>query len=77
MKGLEVLSDDEIDPMMGNNYESQTGAHPVTRVLVNPKVPISSLRERLEALRPRNRNGSHSQAYETNPLLEQTLSTSY
>jgi len=54
--------------MVGNNNnESQAGPHPVTRVPVNLEIPMISFRERLEALRPRNGNGSHSQVDETNP----------
>jgi len=49
-----------------NNGESQTGPHPGTRVPSNQDIPTSALRDRLEALRPWNGNGSRSQIDETN-----------
>ena len=54
--------------MGGDKDESRIGPHHVTGVLVNPEVPMSSLKEQLEALRFRNGNGSRSQVDETNPL---------
>ena len=50
-----------------HNSESRTGPHPETRVPTNPDIPMATLRELLEALRPRNGNGSRSQIDETNP----------
>ena len=52
--------------MTGNNNKSQTRSHHAARVLVDQEVNISSLKERLEALRPRNGNGSCSQVDESN-----------
>ena len=49
-----------------HNSESRTGPHPKRRVPTNPDIPMAALRERLEALRPQNGNGSHSQIDETN-----------
>jgi len=46
--------------MARNHDESKIGPHPVTRVSVNSEVPMSSFREWLEGLHPRNRNGSCS-----------------
>jgi len=54
---------------MAKTYnKSKTGYHHVMRVTVNQEVNMSSLRERLEALCLRHRNGSRSQVDETNPL---------
>ena len=50
-----------------HNNESQTRPHPETRVPTNQDIPMAALRERLEALRPWNGNGSRSQIDETNP----------
>ena len=50
-----------------NNDESQIGPHPAARVPTNQDIPMSAIREQLEALRPRNENGSHSQIGEANP----------
>ena len=55
--------------MAGNNDESQTGPYLVSRTPVNPEIPMSHFRERLEALHPRNGNGSRSQVEETNPPI--------
>ena len=52
-----------------NNNESQTGPHLAARVPTNQDIPMSALREQLEALRPRNGNGSRSQIDETNPPM--------
>jgi len=51
-----------------HNSKSRTGPHPETRVPTSQDIPMVALRERLEALRPRNGNGSRSQIDETNPL---------
>jgi len=56
-----------------NNGESQTGPQPGMRVPSNQDIPMSTLKERLEALCPRNGNGSHSQIDETNPLTDAEL----
>ena len=50
-----------------HNEESQTGPHPMNRVPTTQDIPMAAFRERLEALRPRNGNGSRSQIDETNP----------
>ena len=52
--------------MVGNNDESETRLHPPPRPYVNRDIPMASLRERLETLRPRNGNRSHSEVDETN-----------
>ena len=52
--------------MAGNNHESQTRPHPISRTVVNPKIPMSYFKEWLEALCPRTRNGPRSQVDETN-----------
>jgi len=48
--------------MAGSNHndESQTGPNPITRVHMDPDVPMTAFRERPETLRPKNGNGSHS-----------------
>ena len=53
--------------MVENNNESQTEPNPAMRVPVNQDVIMSSLREWLEALRPKNGNRSCCQVDETNP----------
>jgi len=60
--------------MMGNNDGSQIRPHPISRALVNPEIPMSSFRDRLEALCPRNGNGTHGQVVETNPPMGAKLS---
>jgi len=55
--------------MAENNDESQTGPHPILRAPMNLEIPTSHFRERLEALRSINRNGSRSQVDETNPPI--------
>ena len=52
--------------MVGNNDESQNGPYLILRTPVNPEIPISHFRERLEDLRPRNGNGPRSQVDEIN-----------
>jgi len=50
-----------------HNEESQTGPHPVMGFPTTQDTPMAAFRERLEALHPRNGNGSRSQIDETNP----------
>jgi len=59
--------------MVGNNDESQIGLHSGTKLPVNPEIPVPVFRERLEALRSRNGNGSCSQVEETNPSIGEGL----
>ena len=60
--------------MAGNNGKSQSGPHPVSKTPVNQEIPMFHFREQLEALHPRNENGSRSQVDETNPLTGSELS---
>jgi len=76
--GYELLGE-ELNPtylpnrMAGNNDKYQARPHLGTRLPVNPEIPMSVFRERLEALHPRNRNDSHSQVEETNPPTGEDL----
>ena len=53
--------------MVRNNDESQTGPHPISRTRINLEIPMFHFREQLEALHPRDGNGSRSQVDETSP----------
>jgi len=53
--------------MSKNTDESHTGPHPSPRPHVNLDILMTSLRVRLEALRPKNENEFYSQVDKTDP----------